>query len=54
MKTNKILKSDFPELPEIVVVGGQSNGKSSVLESIVRRDFLARLALLLFIITIYL
>ena len=30
------------ELPQIVVVGGQSTGKSSVLESIVGRDFLPR------------
>ena len=31
-----------PELPQIVVVGSQSSGKSSVLESIVGRDFLPR------------
>ena len=30
------------ELPQIVVVGGQSSGKSSVLEAIVGRDFLPR------------
>jgi GTPase SAR1 family protein len=30
------------ELPQIVVIGGQSSGKSSVLESIVGRDFLPR------------
>jgi len=30
------------ELPHIVVVGGQSAGKSSVLESFVGRDFLPR------------
>lgn len=30
------------EFPQIVVVGGQSSGKSSVLESIVGRDFLPR------------
>ena len=30
------------ELPQIVVVGAQSAGKSSVLESIVGRDFLPR------------
>ena len=30
------------DLPVIVVVGGQSSGKSSVLESIVGRDFLPR------------
>ena len=29
-------------LPQIVVVGGQSSGKSSVLESIVGLDFLPR------------
>ena len=29
-------------MPQIVVVGGQSTGKSSVLESIVGRDFLPR------------
>lgn len=31
-----------PELPQIVVVGSQSSGKSSVLESLVGRDFLPR------------
>jgi len=30
------------ELPQIVVVGSQSSGKSSVLESVVGRDFLPR------------
>ena len=30
------------DLPQIVVVGGQSSGKSSVLESIVGKDFLPR------------
>ena len=30
------------ELPQIVVVGSQSTGKSSVLESIVGKDFLPR------------
>jgi dynamin 1-like protein len=30
------------DFPQIVVVGGQSAGKSSVLESIVGRDFLPR------------
>lgn len=30
------------ELPQIVVIGAQSSGKSSVLESIVGRDFLPR------------
>ena len=29
-------------MPQIVVIGGQSSGKSSVLESIVGRDFLPR------------
>lgn len=30
------------EMPQIVVIGGQSSGKSSVLESIVGKDFLPR------------
>lgn len=30
------------DLPQIVVIGGQSSGKSSVLESIVGKDFLPR------------
>ena len=30
------------ELPQIVVVGSQSSGKSSVIESIVGKDFLPR------------
>ena len=30
------------QLPQIIVVGSQSSGKSSVLESIVGRDFLPR------------
>ena len=30
------------DLPQIVVVGGQSSGKSSVLENVVGRDFLPR------------
>jgi len=30
------------EMPQIVVIGGQSCGKSSVLETIVGRDFLPR------------
>lgn len=30
------------DLPQIVVVGGQSSGKSSVLESLVGKDFLPR------------
>uniref|UniRef100_A0A674IYG1 Dynamin-type G domain-containing protein n=1 Tax=Terrapene triunguis TaxID=2587831 RepID=A0A674IYG1_9SAUR len=30
------------QLPQIVVIGAQSSGKSSVLESIVGRDFLPR------------
>ena len=33
---------DFLSLPQIAVVGGQSAGKSSVLENIVGRDFLPR------------
>lgn len=42
----KIQEADAAEiefdLPEIVVVGGQSNGKSSVLESVVGREFLPK------------
>ena len=34
--------SDSIELPQIIVIGSQSSGKSSVLESIVGRDFLPR------------
>ena len=34
--------SESIELPQIIVVGSQSSGKSSVLESIVGRDFLPR------------
>ena len=30
------------DLPQIVVIGGQSSGKSSVLESVVGRSFLPR------------
>jgi dynamin 1-like protein len=30
------------DLPQIIVVGSQSSGKSSVLEAIVGRDFLPR------------
>ena len=33
---------DILQLPQIVVVGSQSSGKSSVLESVVGRDFLPR------------
>ena len=33
---------DIPKLPQIVVVGSQSSGKSSVLEAFVGRDFLPR------------
>ncbi|CAK9196145.1 unnamed protein product [Sphagnum troendelagicum] len=36
------LQSLWESLPTVVVVGGQSSGKSSVLESIVGRDFLPR------------
>lgn len=36
------LPSLWDSLPSVVVVGGQSSGKSSVLESIVGRDFLPR------------
>ena len=34
--------AQMPKLPQIVVVGSQSSGKSSVLESFVGRDFLPR------------
>lgn len=34
--------SDTLDLPQIVTVGAQSSGKSSVLETIVQRDFLPR------------
>ncbi|CAG8632264.1 4431_t:CDS:2, partial [Ambispora gerdemannii] len=34
--------SDTVDLPQIIVVGSQSSGKSSVLENIVKRDFLPR------------
>jgi len=37
-----VLGSDPLDLPQIVVVGSQSSGKSSVLEAIVGRDFLPR------------
>ena len=37
-----ILGYDPIDLPQIIVVGSQSSGKSSVLESLVRRDFLPR------------
>jgi predicted ABC-type transport system involved in lysophospholipase L1 biosynthesis ATPase subunit len=38
-----LVEIDDPiDLPQIVVVGSQSSGKSSVLESIVGRDFLPR------------
>lgn len=37
-----ISSSDALDLPQIVVVGSQSAGKSSVLENIVQRDFLPR------------
>jgi dynamin 1-like protein len=36
------LGTDAIDLPQIVVVGSQSSGKSSVLENIVGRDFLPR------------
>ncbi|CAJ0958070.1 unnamed protein product, partial [Mesorhabditis belari] len=39
---NKAGSSESFELPRIAVVGGQSSGKSSVLESLVGRDFLPR------------
>jgi GTP-binding protein EngB required for normal cell division len=34
--------SEGISLPQIVVVGAQSSGKSSVLESLVQKDFLPR------------
>ena len=37
-----LLGYDPLNLPQISVVGGQSSGKSSVLENIVGRDFLPR------------
>ncbi|CAL9236926.1 unnamed protein product [Arabidopsis halleri] len=39
---NNALSSLWEALPSVAVVGGQSSGKSSVLESIVGRDFLPR------------
>lgn len=39
---NNALSSLWDALPSVAVVGGQSSGKSSVLESIVGRDFLPR------------
>ncbi|XP_023639989.1 dynamin-related protein 1D isoform X2 [Capsella rubella] len=39
---NNALSSLWAALPSVAVVGGQSSGKSSVLESIVGRDFLPR------------
>ncbi|CAE6049588.1 unnamed protein product [Arabidopsis arenosa] len=39
---NNVLSSLWEALPSVAVVGGQSSGKSSVLESIVGRDFLPR------------
>lgn len=39
---NAINVRNSVELPQIVVLGSQSTGKSSVLESIVGRDFLPR------------
>ncbi|VVB03366.1 unnamed protein product [Arabis nemorensis] len=39
---NNSLSSLWEALPSVAVVGGQSSGKSSVLESIVGRDFLPR------------
>ncbi|KAE8749331.1 hypothetical protein FOCC_FOCC003845, partial [Frankliniella occidentalis] len=38
----KCLSKKLVDLPQIVVVGSQSSGKSSVLESLVRRSFLPR------------
>ena len=39
---NLINAKNAMELPQIVVIGSQSSGKSSVLESIVGKDFLPR------------
>ncbi len=39
---NTINARNTIELPQIVVIGAQSSGKTSVLESIVGRDFLPR------------
>ena len=39
---NAIDSRNTIELPQIVVLGAQSTGKSSVLESIVGKDFLPR------------
>ena len=39
---NAVNAKNSIELPQIVVIGAQSSGKSSVLESIVGRDFLPR------------
>ena len=36
------VSNDLPDLPQIIVVGGQSSGKSSVLENIVGRSCLPR------------
>lgn len=40
--TSTDLPSLWEQLPQVAVVGGQSSGKSSVLESIVGKDFLPR------------
>jgi dynamin 1-like protein len=40
--TFNAIGGDAVDLPQIVVVGSQSSGKSSVLETIVGRDFLPR------------
>ncbi|PNX83643.1 dynamin-related protein 1e-like, partial [Trifolium pratense] len=39
---NNTFSSLWEALPSVAVLGGQSSGKSSVLESIVGRDFLPR------------
>ena len=39
---NAVNAKNSIELPQIVVIGAQSSGKSSVLESVVGRDFLPR------------
>ena len=42
------------DLPQIIVVGSQSSGKSSVLENLVGKDFLPRGLILLFFLSIFL
>lgn len=42
INVQKHAQNDMIRLPQIVVIGSQSSGKSSVLEAIVKRDFLPR------------